>query len=169
MDHRHEHSLKQSLSDVLQHGSEEERKILQLALQAIEQKRARGSAYMSGFLGLKGEFTADGGYRFEVPVTPFMLNRAGVVFGGITASLIDSTMGSLINRTLPPPQYGVTLEMKVNYVAPGKGKKLISTARLLHRGSKTCVAAADIVNEKGVKIATGMGTFYVLNRFSSDK
>lgn len=167
--YEHEHLLLRSISDVLRHGTVEEREILQLALQAIEQKRTRGSAYMSGFLGLKGDFKEDGSYRFEVPVTPFMLNRAGIVFGGITASLLDSTMGSLINRSLPTQQYAVTLEMKVNYVAPGKGKKLISTARFLHRGSKTCVAAADIVNEKDVKIVTGMGTFYVLNQSSGDK
>lgn len=155
--------LLKELTSVAENGTEEERKILQLALQAIEQKRERGSHYMSGFLGLKGAFTEDGGYQFKVPITPFMRNRSGVVFGGITASIADSTMGSLINRSLPDGQAAVTLEMKVNYVAPGDGALLVSTAHLLHKGTKTCVAAVDIVNDQGKTILTGMGTFFILS------
>ncbi|GED69148.1 hypothetical protein BRE01_28500 [Brevibacillus reuszeri] len=46
----------EELKNIWTEGTEDERKILELAVQAIRQKRERNSSYVSGFLGLKGEF-----------------------------------------------------------------------------------------------------------------
>src|SRR5690606_19102288 len=91
--------LYQEFHDMMQSSTEEEKEVLRLALQAIRQKRERGSAYPSGFLGLSGEFVEDGVYRFRVPITPYMMNRGGIVHGGVIGTLADSTMGSLINKS----------------------------------------------------------------------
>lgn len=152
----------QELLQVWNEGTEEEREVLQLAIQAIRQKRERNSVYVSGFLGLKGSFVEEGVYEFRIPITPYMMNSLGIVHGGITATLADSTMGSLINQSLPKGKYAVTSEMKVNYVKPGVGKELISRAKLIHKGKSLVVAQCEITNERGNLVVFATGTFSVL-------
>ncbi|GGE19546.1 hypothetical protein GCM10011571_21830 [Marinithermofilum abyssi] len=150
--------------EILTNGTDEEKEILRLATAAIRQKRERQSAYPSGFLGLKGEFVEKGVYQFRIPITPYMLNRGGVVHGGILATLADSTMGSLINKSLPENAFAVTVEMKVNYVRPGTGTELISRASLIRLGHTLAVAECRIANEKGSEIAVAIGTFSIQSR-----
>ncbi|KPC74573.1 MULTISPECIES: PaaI family thioesterase [Laceyella] len=158
-------NLDGELQQILQNGTDEEKQLLALAVQAIKQKRERNSAYISGFMGLKGRFVEDDVYEFRVPVTPFTLNRAGIVHGGITATLADSTIGSLINQRLPEGYKGaVTVELKVNYLKQGLGKELISRARLVHMGSTLATATCEITNEKNKLIAFTTGTFYMIRK-----
>jgi uncharacterized protein (TIGR00369 family) len=154
----------EEMTELWQEGSEEERKILQLAVQAIRQRRERKSAFLSGFLGLKGTFLDDKTYQFVVPVTPFMHNPLGVVHGGVLATLIDSTMGSMINRSLPSDQYAVTTELKINYIRPGKGEKLRSEATILHRGQTLVVCQGSVFDERDKLLAHATGTFMILKR-----
>jgi uncharacterized protein (TIGR00369 family) len=154
----------EEMTELWQEGSEEERKILQLAVQAIRQRRDRKSAFLSGFLGLKGTFLDDKTYQFVVPVTPFMHNPLGVVHGGVLATLIDSTMGSMINRSLPSDQYAVTTELKINYIRPGKGEKLRSEATILHRGQTLVVCQGSVFDERDKLLAHATGTFMILKR-----
>lgn len=157
--------LKRELDRILREGTDEERKILSLAVQAVHQKRERDSAYLSGFMGLKGEFVGEDEYQFSVPITPFMLNKAGIVHGGITATLADSTMGSLINRRLSEAYRGaVTAEMKINYISPGRGERIISRAKLLKMGSHLATATCEISNEKNQLIAHASGTFFMIKK-----
>ncbi len=150
------------IKQVLETGSDEEREMLGLALQAIRQKRERGSAYLSGMLGLDGRFLDDKTYQFIVPITPFMYNPLGVVHGGITATLIDSTMGSMINRSLPKGQYSVTIDLKINYIRPGKSGTLRSEATILHRGQKLVVCEGSVYDDRDRLLAHGTGTFMIL-------
>lgn len=162
--------IKQQLVQAWQEGTEEEREILRLALQAISQKRERNSAYLSGFMGLKGKFISEDEYEFRIPITPFMMNRAGMVHGGITATLADSTIGSLINQRLPSGYIGaVTNELKINYLKPGLGKELISRAKLVHMGSTLAMATCMITNEKDSLISHATASFYMIKAKKSDK
>ncbi|KQL45609.1 PaaI family thioesterase [Brevibacillus choshinensis] len=154
----------EELKNICEEGSEEEQQILELALKSIRQRRERKSAFLSGFLGLQGEFVDERTYRFEIPLTVFMHNSGGAVHGGILATLIDSVMGSLINRSLPPEEYAVTTELKINYLRPGKGEKLRAEATFLHRGQTLVVMEGSVYDDRNKRIAHGTGTFIVLKR-----
>ncbi|MBO8165214.1 MAG: PaaI family thioesterase [Brevibacillus sp.] len=154
------------LREIWESGSEEERELLTLAVKAIRQKRERNSAYMSGFLGLSGQYLDEEKrtYQFIVPVTPFMYNRLGVVHGGITATLIDSAMGSLVNRSLPQGRFAVTTELKINYIRPGTGKQLRVEATILHRGQTLVVCQSSLYDDANRLVAHATGTFMILSR-----
>jgi uncharacterized protein (TIGR00369 family) len=157
----------EELKNIYEEGSDEERQILALALQSIRQKRERNSAFLSGFLGLKGQFIEERTYSFEIPITLFMHNSTGAVHGGILATLIDSTMGSLINRSLPEDKYAVTTELKVNYLRPAKGERLRSEATFLHRGQTLVVMESSVYDNRNKRVAHGTGTFIVLKKAST--
>lgn len=159
--------MEEKLQQVCREGTDEEKEILRLALQAIDKKRTASSAYPSGFLGLSGEFVEEGIYQFRLPITPYMLNRGGFVHGGITATVADSTMGSLINKSMPKDSFAITVNMNVNYLQPGRGKELISQAKMVRMGQTLAVAECWITNEKGRQIATATGTFSLI--YLSDK
>ncbi|MED1796103.1 PaaI family thioesterase [Brevibacillus nitrificans] len=152
------------LKNVWEEGSEEEQEILRLALQAIRQKRERNSSFISGFLGLKGELVDERTYRFHIPITVFMHNSSGAVHGGLLATLVDSVMGSLVNRSLSPEEYAVTTELKMNYLRPGKGETLRAEATFLHRGQTLVVMEASVYDDRNKRVAHGTGTFMVLKR-----
>ncbi len=152
------------LVEIAENGSDEEKEILALTAQAIKQKRERNSAYLSGFLGLKGRFIDDRTYQFIVPNTVFMQNRRGTVHGGIAASIADSTIGSLVNQSLSPGQYAVTTEMKINYIRPGTGSIVRSEATILHKGSKLVYCTCSLYDDRDRLFAHATGSFMVLGQ-----
>ncbi|WP_241154307.1 PaaI family thioesterase [Staphylospora marina] len=156
--------LHNELLRVLEEGNDEEREILRLTLQAIRQKRERQSAWISGYMGLSGSLNEDGSYEFQVPVTPFMMNRAGMVHGGISATLADSTIGSLVHRHLPEGYGAVTVELKINYLQPGRGEMLISRARLLRMGKTLAIATCEIKTDRDTPVCFATGTFYIYKK-----
>lgn len=101
-------------------------------------------------------------FQIILPINSFIMNALNIVHGGITATLADSTMGSFINSKLPKGVNAVTTEMKVNYVSPGKGKKLISTAKIVNMGRQLVVAECRISNEKDKLIAIATATFFIV-------
>ncbi|HZG15325.1 MAG TPA: PaaI family thioesterase [Candidatus Bathyarchaeia archaeon] len=156
--------MREELLEICETGSAEEQEILRLALQSIKQKRERNSAFLSGFMGLSGQFLDEKTYQFIVPITPFMHNPLGVVHGGILATLIDSTMGSLVNRSLPENQFGVTTELKMNYLRSSKVGTLRSEANILHRGQTLIVLQGSVFDERDRLLAHGTGTFMILHK-----
>lgn len=94
----------------------------------------------------------------SMPLLPIFLNPLGIVHGGITAVVLDSAMGWSIAEATG--RQVVTLQMNVNYIAPGKGQLLRVFAKPTHTGKNTAVAEAYLENEDGVRIAQGTGTFF---------
>ena len=90
-----------------------------------------------------------------------MRNLRGVVQGGAVAALIDVGMataasgGNYDTRTRPM----VTLEMKINYLAPATGDRLTCIADVVSAGSRTAVVRCEVHNDKGKVCAAGLGTF----------
>lgn len=154
----------EEIIEVVENGGEEEKALLAIALQAIRQKRERKSAFLSGMLGLQGRFIDDKTYQFILPITPFMYNSLGIVHGGITATIIDNTMGSLINRLLPQGQYAVTTELKTNYIRGAKTGNLRAEATILHMGKTLVVSSASVFDDHDRLVAHGTSTFIIMGK-----
>jgi uncharacterized protein (TIGR00369 family) len=77
------------------------------------------------------------------------LNSNGVLHGGVTASIADEAAWHAIVNW---PGYGsrksTTTELKVNYLRPIGGKKVIARAILVRTGKTLCVSRVDIFDEK---------------------
>ncbi|MFT4994729.1 MAG: hypothetical protein ACI965_001768 [Paraglaciecola sp.] len=98
-----------------------------------------------------------------------------ILHGGVTAAILD-TVGSVaallygiknlnseaavteFQRALPN---GGTLDMRVDYLRPGKGKQFIASAEVIRQGRKVAVCRMELHNEEGLHIATGTGTYMV--------
>ena len=51
-----------------------------------------------------------------------------------------------------------TIDLRVDYLRPGRGNEFIATAHIIRAGSKVTVARMELHNEEGTHIAFGTGT-----------
>ena len=97
-------------------------------------------------------------------------NVRDVAHGGIVASLIDVAMGTAAagGNYSTRQRYVVTLELKVNYLAPARGSKLTATAKVVKGGARTFVVECRVVTDSGEECAMALGTFITRRRTEED-
>lgn len=119
--------------------------------------------FISSLLHMDRKIT-DETCEITIPISPLLYNTLHIVHGGITATLLDTTMGVLANALVPDGYGAVTTQLNVNYIAPGIGDKMICRAKIEHKGSKTLVLSAEIHRSDGVKIAIATGSFLIIEK-----
>ena len=92
------------------------------------------------------------------------LNPGGTVHGGAISTLVDVSMAEAIGTTIAEgDERPVTVEMKVNYMAPGKPGTLASEARVRKGGKRMTVVEAEVVQEEdGEVVALATGTYTIV-------
>jgi uncharacterized protein (TIGR00369 family) len=88
-------------------------------------------------------------------------NTYGVAQGGSLYTLADVAIGYNIMSKIPKDCQVFTLEMKMNYIKPGKGEKLFAKPTINHIGKNTVVADCRIEDENNQVIAIALGTFFL--------
>ncbi|MEW8978258.1 MAG: PaaI family thioesterase [Symbiobacterium sp.] len=96
----------------------------------------------------------------RMPASEHTLNNLGIVHGGALCTLADTAMGTALRSALKPGDAVVTVEMKINFIAPGRGE-LLAHARVLHVGNTTAVAEVEVADTDGKLVAKGLATFLV--------
>ena len=101
-----------------------------------------------------------------------------ILHGGVIASVLDVAAGlvcvtsSLIRRDKPDhplledemrqrlSKMG-TIDLRVDYLRPGRGEVFTASAKLIRAGNKVSVARVDLHSDSGVHIATADATYLV--------
>ncbi len=96
-------------------------------------------------------------------LTRELTQNLGYAHGGVSATLLD-VAGGFSSGTLAPIGFTVlTVELKLNLLAPGKGVRLLAHGRVLKPGRTLTIAESRIVclNEDGSEtlVGTALGTF----------
>ncbi|WP_076417441.1 MULTISPECIES: thioesterase family protein [Colwelliaceae] len=97
-----------------------------------------------------------------------------ILHGGVTAAALDLAGGVVaaanilegVELTSPQSVQDSlsklgTIDLRTDYLIPGRGKEFIVTARIIRGGTKVAVARMEMHNEKGEHIAFGTGTYMV--------
>lgn len=92
-------------------------------------------------------------------VTATMLDVVGglTAFAGLVASRQDWTIDELQTRLLTLG----TIDMRVDYLRPGRGMKFTGTGTVIRAGNRVSVCRMELHNELGSHIAFGTGTYMV--------
>ncbi len=111
------------------------------------------------------EKVAPGAIEIHAPIGGHVLQQQGFAHGGFAFALGDSAAGYAAMSLQPVGVQGLTLEMKVNYLAPGSGPTLVSRGRVIVAGAKIITVAADVFarSPEGheTPVATMLGTMYL--------
>ena len=95
-----------------------------------------------------------------------------ILHGGSTATLLDSVggivaMAELYKKATPETFEQVsmqvarlaTLDIRVDYLKPGRGEYFIATAEALRMGRKGCTMRMNMVNDQNELIATAIASY----------
>lgn len=97
-----------------------------------------------------------------------------ILHGGLIATVLDATGGMLALvhalHALGDQPTGEaierlkdlgTIDLRIDYLRPGKGEIFISSAKIIRAGSRVSVARMELHNSEGTHIALGTGTYIV--------
>lgn len=103
----------------------------------------------------------DGLARVRVEIQPHLLNRSGVVQGGVLATLLDNSAGlsGMWCNTPGNKRFGMTLSLTISYIGQAKSGAMIATGTRTAGGSKIFFADSEVRTEGGVLLARGSGVF----------
>lgn len=95
--------------------------------------------------------------------TAALLNPAGTVHGGFTATLLDSCMGLAIQSTLERGLGSTTLEFKISLMRPitPETGMIIAEGKVLNAGRRIGTAEGRVTDSKGRLLAHGTTTCLV--------
>ncbi len=157
--------LRQKIDHYLAMTNEEERQLLSNMIDGLTAKKeGTYRTYLAAMTQIKTRFLDNGDYEVLLPIQPLIENPLKMVHGGMTATLLDTAMGSLINQSISTEMAAVTAEMNIHYIKPGVGNYLRCVASLSHKGRQLCVAEAKVYDEKEKLVAMGTGTFFLIKR-----
>jgi uncharacterized protein (TIGR00369 family) len=89
------------------------------------------------------------------------LNPNGTVHGGVVYTLVDVSMAEALRTMIEGDERPVTIEIKVNYLEPGRPGTLTSTAQVRKGGKRLTIVEAEVTQEDDnevVALATGTYT-----------
>jgi len=97
----------------------------------------------------------------ELPYRDALTQQHGFLHAGVVTTVLDSTCGYAAFSLMPPGAGVLSVEFKVNLLAPAKGDVLIARGRVLRAGRTISVCQADGVMRTGdheTSIATMLAT-----------
>jgi len=122
---------------------------------------------MMGTVGARLTDAAPGMVEITAPIRPETGQHHGFAHAGLTFTLGDTAAG-LAAQTLMGPDDGVmTVEIKINLMAPGAGDRLRAVGRVERAGRRLTVVRADVfADAEGrdpVQVATLLGTMMTMS------
>lgn len=87
----------------------------------------------------------------------------GTVHGGILCDIADAAMGLAFASTLDEDQSFTTLELKINFLRPVWGARLLAQARVVSRGKTAGLVECNVTDAGGRLIARASSTCLVLS------
>lgn len=133
--------------------------------------RVRDTFAAQAFLRLLGaqlEAVEPGYVEIALPKRPDLTQQHGLFHGGVTATLIDVAGGFAAQSLMPAERQVLTVEFKINLLAPGDGEQLVVRGEALRAGRTLTICQIDayaVSAEGGETLcASGLGTYMSVTR-----
>jgi uncharacterized protein (TIGR00369 family) len=98
----------------------------------------------------------------------------GMLHGGVVSAVLDATGGVTACASAAQKMVGLsreevvhrvsrigTIDMRVDYLRPGKGSRFLCTGTVMRSGRKVAVIRMELRNEEDTLIAVGTGAYIV--------
>ncbi|HEX8997799.1 MAG TPA: PaaI family thioesterase [Ktedonobacterales bacterium] len=109
---------------------------------------------------------APGEVDIALPFREDLTQQHGFLHAGIVATIVDSACGYAALSLMPPDTGVLTIEYKVNLLAPASGARMIARGRVTKAGRTITVSAGDVyaVGEDGKEklVATMLATIMTI-------
>jgi uncharacterized protein (TIGR00369 family) len=112
-------------------------------------------------IGARLAAVAPGRVEIELPFRDELTQQKGFVHGGILGMIADSACGYAAFSLMPAGCSLVTVEYKINILAPARGP-LLARGEVVKPGRMLTVARAEVYSREGRHIATMQQTLMML-------
>ena len=108
----------------------------------------------------------------ELPARDDLTQQHGFVHGGVVGMIADSAGGYAAFTLMPADASVLTVEYKINMLAPAAGELLIATGEVLKPGRTLSIVRAEVIAVKGQKktrVAAMQQTLMVMHGVADEK
>jgi uncharacterized protein (TIGR00369 family) len=145
-------------------------------VESIEEQIRRTFEEMIPFnrvLGLKVDSLDPKAPRLRFEMRPELVGNPvrQILHGGVISATLDVVGGlaialaSIAGKTEETPARHFpnigTIDLRIDYLRPGRGKYFVATGRVVRLGGRVAVAHTELVNDAGEQIATGSAAYIV--------
>ncbi len=115
-------------------------------------------------LGFTLTEVSEGRAVFQLDPGEFHYNPIGSVHGGVFATLLDSAAGCAVHTTLPAGVAYTSLDLNVKFLGAMRTSTGLVSAigTVKHRGRRTALAEAELVDGSGRLLATAQSSCLIL-------
>jgi len=128
------------------------------------------------FIGLRLEYVNLETVRARFDIRDEFIGNPvhGILHGGVISSVLDATGGitaslGILKRARKDAINDIeeqltrvgTIDLRVDYLRPGRGKYFIATGLIMRTGRKVTVTRMELQNDRDLLIAVGTGTYIV--------
>ena len=141
------------------------------AIQALMRKVMEEHIAFNKHLGLKVESFELEAPKLRFDMRPELVGNPArqILHGGVISATLDVAGGFAIMLAFASEMTGIptsfpkmgTIDLRVDYLRPGRGKHFIATARVVRKGSRIAVTHMELANDAGELIATGSAAYVV--------
>jgi uncharacterized protein (TIGR00369 family) len=138
--------------------------------------RVRNSFNRQGFMMLLGATLTriePGSVDIEVPYRADLTQQHGYFHAGVTSAVADTAAGYAGYTLFPADSSVLTVEFKINFIAPAQGNRLSATGRVIKHGRTLTICAFEVYalsaatpdrgSERRTLCASGMQTLICLH------
>jgi uncharacterized protein (TIGR00369 family) len=92
---------------------------------------------------------APGEVDIELPFRDDLTQQNGFLHAGVVAAVVDSACGYAAHSLMPPGTDVLSVEFKVNLLAPALGERFVARGRVLRSGRTLTVCTGDLDAVRG--------------------
>jgi len=110
-------------------------------------ERVQASFQNQGLMRLLGAHVVEAGEGrcvIEVPFSGELTQQERYFHGAVTGAIADTAGGYAAFTVAPPDREVLTVEYKVNFLAPAWGEKLVASGEVLSAGRRLFVCRAEV-------------------------
>lgn len=116
-------------------------------------------------IGATLERAGPGEVEIRLPFRADLTQQHGFLHAGVVTAIVDSACGYAALSLMPAGAAVLTVEFKVNLLAPAEGEAVVARGRVLRPGRTLMVCAGDAIAVKGGEeriVATMLATMMVV-------
>jgi uncharacterized protein (TIGR00369 family) len=128
----------------------------------IQTERARKALErlpLAETLGMELVDLGPGTASLSLVINDLLRQPGGLLHGGVTATLIDTSMAFAVRTVIDPTEPTATVDLTIHYVRPHTEGRATAISRVLRTGKRIVSVSSDVVNEEGALLATALSTY----------
>ena len=149
------------MADNRQIGQQQVRDHIDSVLQDCEQVFEK--FFLAKFIGLNFEYLPEhvndsdkSVLKITFDVNEMLMNPQGALHGGVMATVMDISMGHLLNKTAG---MGATIEMKIQYLRPVRQGRVTCEGRFIKKGRALSFMESRLLDDAGKLAAIATATW----------